>query len=36
MSLEELQEMIKEAAQKKDGKVTEEAFKRVVRRASLF
>jgi Ca2+-binding EF-hand superfamily protein len=36
MSLEELQEMIKEAAQKKDGKVTEEDFKRVVRRASLF
>jgi Ca2+-binding EF-hand superfamily protein len=36
MSQEELQEMIKEAAQKKDGKVTEEDFKRVVRRASLF
>jgi Ca2+-binding EF-hand superfamily protein len=36
MSQEELQEMIKEAAQRPDGRVTEEDFKRVVRRASLF
>lgn len=36
MSQEELYEMIKEADQDRDGLVTLEDFKRVVRRASLF
>lgn len=36
MSLEELMEMINEADQDRDGRVTMEDFKRVVRRASLF
>ena len=36
MSQEELNEMIKEADQDKDGKVTFADFKRVVQRASLF
>ena len=36
MSQEELYEMIKEADQNRDGFVTEEDFKRVVRKASLF
>jgi Ca2+-binding EF-hand superfamily protein len=36
MSQEELVEMIKEADQNRDGLVSENDFKRVVRRASLF